>query len=154
MLHLVLHYCYESFAPSYFQNEFVRRLAQWGAVQYSSLFCLEGLILAIKYGRTISKAEGQFDQLDTGAFWKRHAMEIYPIYLVACAATWAFQCLVAGLNDWRQLFLTLSMVDVSPPPGKHAQHPSTHHCLQPDAVSRSAPVLQCRFAAGLGAAQR
>lgn len=116
MLHLVLHFCLQSFGPAYFENSFVRRFAEWGAVQFSSLFCLEGLILAIKYGRSISKAEpGENDQLDTGLFWKRHALEIYPIYLVACVASWAFQYLVGGVNDWRQLVLSVTTLDVSVP---------------------------------------
>ena len=113
VLHLVLHYCYQSFGPSVFQNLYLRRLAEWGAVQYSTLLCLEGMILAIRYGRGKSGNDGEVEGPEATTFFKRHALEVYPLYLVACASTWAFQYVMTGISSWTQLLLAGSLVDVS-----------------------------------------
>lgn len=112
VLHLVLHFCYQSFGPSVFQNLYLRRLAEWGAVQYSTLLCLEGMILAIRYGRG-KGGDGEAEGPEATTFFKRHALEVYPLYLVACASTWAFQYVMTGISSWTQLLLAGSLVDVS-----------------------------------------
>ena len=112
VLHLVLHYCYQAFGPSVFQSLYIRRLAEWGAVQYATLLCLEGMALAIRYGRA-GKATEEAEAPDTGVFFKRHAMEVYPLYLVACASTWAFQYVMTGVGSLSQLLLAATTADVS-----------------------------------------
>ena len=112
VLHLVLHFVYQSFGPSVFQNLYLRRLAEWGAVQYSTLLCLEGMILAIRYGRSGKGTEDdEVEAPDAGVFFKRHALEVYPLYLVAVAATWAFNLIMTGVGSLSQLFLAGSLVD-------------------------------------------
>lgn len=106
VLHLVFHYAYQALGEELVESVFLQRLAEWGAVQYSTLFCLEGLILTIKYARTAIKTEG----LDLEGFFKRHALEIYPIYLVACVAYWAFELVAAGVNNWSELFLSATLL--------------------------------------------
>jgi len=81
VLHLVLHFCYQTFGSDVFQNVFVVRLAEWGAIQYSTLFCLEGMILAIRYGRVPGGEKEEEDEKDAQApeaiaFFKRHALEV------------------------------------------------------------------------------
>ena len=118
VLHLVLHFCYQAFGPSVFQNLYLRRLAEWGAVQYSTLLCLEGMVLAIRYGRAAKGGEdAEVEAPDPGAFFKRHAMEFYPLYLVAAASTWAFQYVMTGVGSLSQLLLAATLVDVSELPG-------------------------------------
>lgn len=82
VLHLVLHFCYQSFGPAVFQNIYLRRFAEWGAVQYSTLLCLEGMVLAIRYGRSRGgRKDGEDDEEESEApeatsFFKRHALEV------------------------------------------------------------------------------
>lgn len=82
VLHLVLHFCYQSFGPAVFQNLYLRRFAEWGAVQYSTLLCLEGMILAIRYGRSRGGAkesdddEEEIEAPEASSFFKRHALEV------------------------------------------------------------------------------
>lgn len=111
VLHLVLHYCYQAFGPSVFQSLYLRRLAEWGAVQYATLLCLEGMALAIRYGRA-GKASEEAEAPDPGSFFKRHAMEVYPLYLVACASAWAFQYVMTGVGSLSQLLLAATTADV------------------------------------------
>jgi len=82
VLHLVLHFCYQSFGPAVFQNLYLRRFAEWGSVQYSTLLCLEGMILAIRYGRSRGGSkeseddEEEREAPEASSFFKRHALEV------------------------------------------------------------------------------
>ena len=82
VLHLVLHFCYQSFGPAVFQNLYLRRFAEWGAVQYSTLLCLEGMILAIRYGRSPGGSkeseddEEEIEAPEASSFFRRHALEV------------------------------------------------------------------------------
>lgn len=113
VVHIVLNYAYQVFGGVVFKSSLVERLAQWGAVQYSALFCLEGFVLALKYGRNAAKSREQEVFIDTSYFFKLQALEIYPVYLIATVAYFTLESLMTGITNWTQMLLTLTTVDVS-----------------------------------------
>ena len=112
VVQLVLYYAYQTFGAVIFQSAVLERLARWGAVHYSSLFCLEGFVLALKYGRNPKTASGD-STLDTANFFKTHVLEIYPLYLVATVSYFVLEYLLTGVASISQLLMTATTLDVS-----------------------------------------